>query len=605
MSSLGLSLLILIVVAIGALAGYNFWLTRKPGARADDLDTGFSAGSSTRQEPSFSAGAAEPYLQVDSQTVESAPGDAERPIHHPRAQDPVDAAPARLPEWAEAPVPPRAPASSETPDMHATNAAPDQSDAQPAAAQWAPGVLPEEPAASPAPNLTWQPESAPSPVGPEPASQTSFKGSIEQAMRLQREADDLIDSGQQDGPSVQPGAASAPDSNSVPNSGGFDEAVDDSGSAQGLDDQRLNQSSPGNESEPAGRHDAPVDQPTDEHNRVGADQHAERSLFDTRSPDVDSLASAPGQSIEQEQTGSDTTAAPMAAAAQPEGPAPGWSGIDADRQAANFVATVNIELNDPVAGSELLKLTSQLTHAGTKPVRVTAGNPPAVGKTLIRTEPIQSDRDYTLLRLEVLQVNRHGPLSDVEYSGFVTAADAIGESLGVLVNPPDMNVVLIRSRVLDAEVASLDAQVAVNVETEEPIASAQFVELANKTGLTPLTSSSSTESGDDPAVFVARDNDGYVIYSAELKSAENPNRIVLMLDVPSVPKELQPVRKMIEGAWAFAQALNGHMIDDNGRFIDNALFERIESQIETHYQALLAAGVPAGSDLARQVYNPV
>ncbi|MFK7963716.1 MAG: cell division protein ZipA C-terminal FtsZ-binding domain-containing protein [Burkholderiaceae bacterium] len=602
MSSLGLSLLILIVVAIGALAGYNFWLTRKPGPRTDELDTGFTAGSSTRQEPSFSAGAAEPYLQADSQAVESAAGHAQAYAEREPAQAPNETAPAKLPEWAESPEVPEAPLvpqarpSFEVPETDTANAAHGQADANPATAQWSPGVLPEAPAAPEAPDLSWQSESDVPPASQDPASQTSFEGSIEQAMRLQREADDLIESGQQDMPADQPDELRAQSSDSSVDS---NKAVDDWSSARGLDEQSLNQ---GTESEPLGRTDTSDDQQAAEPTQGTAEQQTEPSLFDTKSPDTDSQTSGPGESIGQTQAAQAAQAAQAVQAVQPEAPAPGWSGIDADRQAANFVATVNIELNDPVAGGELLNLTSQLTHAGTKPVRVTAGNPPAVGRTLIRTEPIQPDSNYTLLRLEVLQVNRHGPLSDVEYSGFVTAADAIGESLGVLVNPPDMNVVLIRSRVLDAEVASLDAQVAVNVETEDPIASAQFIELANKTGLTPLSPS---EAGDDPAVFVARDDGGHVIYSAELKPAENPNRIVLMLDVPSVPKELQPVRKMVEGAWAFAQALNGNMIDDNGRFIDNALFERIESQIETHYQALLAAGVPAGSDLARQVYNPV
>ncbi len=101
--------------------------------------------------------------------------------------------------------------------------------------------------------------------------------------------------------------------------------------------------------------------------------------------------------------------------------------------------------------------------------------------------------------------------------------------------------------------------------------------------------------------FANVNEQGWLINTVELD--REANRIVMILDVPTIPREQQPIRQMVECAWKFAQAFEGKMIDDSGRLIDNPLFERIESQLDIHYQALLAAGVPAGSDLARQVYN--
>jgi len=591
MSSLGLSLLILIVVAIGALAAYNFWLTRKPSARSDDFETGFSSSPTSRQEPSFSSGATEPYLpDAPAADAEAAP-----------------------PAASFAPSPP--PAMAEPADQAVAS---DEPPAKPevttqGASDWSAGVLPDAPPAPPPPpDLNWQ--SGPS-AEPKQAAQAnpspSFEASIEEAMRLQREADEVIESAPS-GPTEGGIAEAGPLSGSADLPPAAETETDSSATdefAPGAPDDAPDRSAEHQANQVAGLGTLPaMDLP-----EVPTERPAQAPLEPQTEPPSEGLAdslpagkvAAPVPDFAAESAVDGGSAQNTEEAQQQAEPlTPGWSGIDSDRQAANFVATVNVELSSPTKGAELIARTRELKHAGTKPVRITAGNPPAVGQSVIRTEPIKPDRDYALLRFELLQVNRHGPLDGVEYSSFVAAVDSIGESLGVLVNPPDMNVVLIKSRVLDAEVASLDAQVAVNVETEDPIANERFVALAEEIGLSKRdTRDTGRDTGADTEVYVANDDGGYAIYTAQLNS--EANRIVLVLDVPAVPRELQPVRKMVEGAWAFAQALNGRMTDDNGRAIDNALFERIESQIETHYQALLAAGVPAGSDLARQVYNQV
>lgn len=571
MSSLGLSLLILIVVAIGALAAYNFWLTRKPSAKSDDFDAGFSSSPATRQEPSFSSGATEPYLPDAGADLEATPVAASPPA--------TSLAPSPVPAVEE----PSATASEQ----------PVKSDAMP---EWAAGVLPAAPPPPPPPpDLNWQSGPTPEPKQAAlPEAGSPFEASIEQAMRLQREADDLIGS--------TPDAAPADETtesqplSKAPSESTERQSTTDSTADSATGPAATDEFAPAEPDRSAGNEaPAPKDATVSNPSEAPAQMPAEEPVAPTAAVgDFAAESVADGSATQNKE---EPAQPPAAVQQQAELPAPGWSGIDADRQAANFVSTVNIELSAPTRGAELIARTRELTHAGTKPVRITAGNPPAPGQSVIRTEPINPDRDYALLRIEVLQVNRHGPLDGVEYSSFVAAVDAIGESLGVLVNPPDMNVVLIKSRVLDAEVASLDAQVAVNVETEDPIASEKFISLAEEIGL------SKHDWNGQSGVYAANDDGGFPIYTAQLNA--EATRIVLVLDVPAVPRELQPVRKMVEGAWAFAQALNGQMIDDNGRAIDNALFERIESQIETHYQALLAAGVPAGSDLARQVYNQV
>ncbi len=265
-----------------------------------------------------------------------------------------------------------------------------------------------------------------------------------------------------------------------------------------------------------------------------------------------------------------------------------WAGVDPLRAHAKFATRVDLELRSITPGERLLAVLGHFDRVGSKPVQVRGS---AESKFAHALEPITRAGAYDHLCFDLLQVNRQGPVNAMEYSEFVSRLGSISEQLDVLVNPPDMNVVLVRSRVLDAEVSALDAQVAVNVRRERPIALEQFEEIAQRLAL------ARTDKGGYQRVGA----DGLERFS--IHHVDDPGRIVFLLDVPRVPRAAQPIREMVECAWEFAKSLDAQMVDDSGRLIDNALFEKVESQLDLHYQALLSAGLPAGSGLARQVFN--
>jgi len=239
-----------------------------------------------------------------------------------------------------------------------------------------------------------------------------------------------------------------------------------------------------------------------------------------------------------------------------------------------------------VSGSRLRQLTSDFARVGAKPVIVAGVN--AQSNDI---EPLVANHEYSSLVLALLLVNRSGPVNPMEYSEFANRTQAIADELDVLADVPDMNTVLTRARELDEELATLDAQVAVNVETEEALNPGNLLLVSKRLDL--------TEQGNNR--FVRTGEDRQPIFSVSL--GDKPNRLVLLLDVPRVPATSQPIREMVECAWHCCQAFEGKMVDDSGRPIDNDLFERIERQLGTHYQALEAAGVSAGSEQARRVFN--
>ncbi len=257
-----------------------------------------------------------------------------------------------------------------------------------------------------------------------------------------------------------------------------------------------------------------------------------------------------------------------------------------NEQDSRFDCVVRLTDLPSVAGARLRQLAGDFVRVGAKPV-IVAG----VNATSSEVEPLVANHEYSSLVLALLLVNRSGPVNPMEYSEFANRTQAIADELDVLANVPDMNDVLTKARALDEELATLDAQVAVNVQTEQALNPGNLLTVSKRLSL--------TEQGNNR--YVRTGDDRQPIFSVSL--SDKANRLVLLLDVPRVPANKQPIREMVECAWHCCQAFEGKMIDDGGRPIDNDLFERIERQLETHYQALQAAGVAAGSEQARRVFN--
>jgi hypothetical protein len=252
-----------------------------------------------------------------------------------------------------------------------------------------------------------------------------------------------------------------------------------------------------------------------------------------------------------------------------------------------FSCVVALEPADPVSGSRLIELIGVFNRVGAKPVDVLAYPVDGAGQS----ETLQPSQQYRAVQFSLLLVNRHGAVNAMEYSEFVNRIQGVAEELDVLADIPDMSSVLEQSRELDEEIGALDAQVAINVVTEQTMNPGDLQLISGRLNL--------VEQGNNR--YVRLNDQRKPVFSVSL--GDKPNHVVLLLDVPRIPRDGQPLREMVECAWKCAQAFEGRMVDDAGQPIDNALFERIERQLDTHYLALDAAGVPAGSAQALRVFH--
>lgn len=252
------------------------------------------------------------------------------------------------------------------------------------------------------------------------------------------------------------------------------------------------------------------------------------------------------------------------------------------------VADCVIELvpEAPLSGERLQLIAMRMRRAGSKPIAIDAK---AVDGA--EFEAPAAGRNYAVMRVGVLLVNRHGALNAMEFSDFTGAVQALAESLPAQADIPAMGPVLARARELDAICAQLDVQIGINVEAAVPIENGQLAAIAHDLELVEQISQR----------YVRLDPHGTVLFS--LAFADVPERVTFLLDVPRVPAAIMPFEKMVQAAATCARRLGASLVDDGGRTLSQASLAQIARQLGQRYESLEAIGLPAGSSLACKVFN--
>ncbi|MDT3680625.1 MAG: cell division protein ZipA C-terminal FtsZ-binding domain-containing protein [Burkholderiaceae bacterium] len=303
----------------------------------------------------------------------------------------------------------------------------------------------------------------------------------------------------------------------------------------------------------------------------------EASLSPAPEPLVASSAAGAAEHGGREAAATDATAStPPAAAAAGAGPALS--------EACDCI--IELAPASRLAGERLLAVAQRLRRAGSKPVAFDARTGSDDGFA-----PPTAGRNYDFVRVGVLMANRNGPLNAMEFSEFVSAVQAIAETLPARAEAPAMGSVLARARDLDSTCAQLDVQIGVNVEAPEAVDPAQLAALAPALSL--------VERGSHR--YVRPGPQGEPLFT--LGFSDSPSRLTFVLDVPRVAASLEPFARMVQTAGACAQRLGARLVDDSGKPLTQASLGQIARQLAQRYESLEAIGLPAGSSLACKVFN--
>lgn len=204
-------------------------------------------------------------------------------------------------------------------------------------------------------------------------------------------------------------------------------------------------------------------------------------------------------------------------------------------------------------------------------------------------EALDRDAVYERMRIGIQVSDRSGPLRADELAAFQRGINDLAARLQMQVQWPGEQNPLTRAAELDGFCAGVDVTIGVNVIAAAPFADTKLRGLAEANGFTR----------DADGVFRRRDDEGHVLLS--LRQAA-PTAVSLSLDVPRVARDAAALGLMTHCAKRLAAGLDGKLVDDNGKALDDAALTAIQASLATVYGRMEAAGMAAGSPLARRLF---
>ncbi|WP_374359709.1 cell division protein ZipA C-terminal FtsZ-binding domain-containing protein [Pseudoduganella danionis] len=297
-------------------------------------------------------------------------------------------------------------------------------------------------------------------------------------------------------------------------------------------------------------------------------------------------------------------AALEAVAAGLDGAAAERAALEAAEAARNARAEAALALVDPqidcllplalesaARGDKLLPVLQTLRMAGNKPVHF-------IGYSVAgEWEPIVHGGVYTKLQGGVQLASRTTALNELEYSELVTRLRAMADEIGAEPEVPDMIEVMAEARNLHRFVASHDAQLGVNLQSNgAPWAIATLIGALEKQGFDVRPDGR----------YVMPDGEGGSLFSLSTNvtlAEETTSRLTLLLDVPCVAPARDGFGAMVACARSLMTRLDATIVDDYNQPLSDASLEEIAGQVQDFYTEMNDAEIPAGSARALRLFS--
>ena len=252
---------------------------------------------------------------------------------------------------------------------------------------------------------------------------------------------------------------------------------------------------------------------------------------------------------------------------------------------------IALTLEQPIRGDKVIGPIQNLRHVGNKPVHYIGLRDNAAW------EPITHGSVYTALQAGVQLANRTSALNEIEYSELVTRLRSVADELGAEADVPDMTPVMQSARALFQFINEFDAQLSVNIQSNEgPWAISTLLIALEKQGfdLRP------------EGRLVMPDGDGGVLFSLSTNvtlAADTTTRLTLLLDVARVAQPRNGFGAMIACCRSLAMRMNGTVVDDGNQPLSEQALAEISGQVKEFYANMESAGIPAGSVRALRLFS--
>jgi FtsZ-interacting cell division protein ZipA len=214
--------------------------------------------------------------------------------------------------------------------------------------------------------------------------------------------------------------------------------------------------------------------------------------------------------------------------------------------------------------------------------------------------------EFVELAACLLLADRNGAASHAQLDTFVRVMSELAPMLPAALSVPDVAAETDRAEALDRLCADVDVQIGLTVLKPEPasIAGTRLRGVAEAAGFR-LAPGGRFEfpQEDTGAILYTLQNVRNEPFTVDTLRASATTGVVLVLDVPRVADPLRAFDQMKLTAKRIAHTLDGDLVDDNRRMLDDAALASIRQQVQIAADALKACRIDPGSPRAQALFG--
>ena len=214
--------------------------------------------------------------------------------------------------------------------------------------------------------------------------------------------------------------------------------------------------------------------------------------------------------------------------------------------------------------------------------------------------------EFVELAACLLLADRNGAASHAQLDTFVRVMSELAPMLPAALSVPDVAAETDRAEALDRLCADVDVQIGLTVLKAEPasIAGTRLRGVAEAAGFR-LAPGGRFEfpQEDTGAILYTLQNVRNEPFTVDTLRASATNGVVLVLDVPRVADPLRAFDQMKLTAKRIAHTLDGDLVDDNRRSLDDAALAAIRQQVQIAADALRSCRIDPGSPRAQALFG--
>lgn len=263
---------------------------------------------------------------------------------------------------------------------------------------------------------------------------------------------------------------------------------------------------------------------------------------------------------------------------------------------------IDLPLDYPLSSERILPLLKHLRHAGNKPIYCEGFNLTRQARELVR-----AGQGYRDLSIAVQLANRHGPISAIELSEFISGVQKLAKSLEIAITTPDLAKVLTQAQTLDTYAQQNDVQICLHIETsQQPWLASQLKAQFEQDGL--LLSHHGMhyhyyhDKNAHTPIFIL--SFGQINFLYDDLTHIQDKKVTLYFHAPHVAQGIQAFRLTWSYAQHLATILGGKIVDDVGTPLSDKAIKTIEQHLCELYARLNRYGIPVGSTNALRLFSP-